>query len=176
MKIKIFATEEYQGYLPEVAGPLKTSMDFIKGTGIRSLKGNALPALILLPFFVLLHSYNELFGFIHLEQVIIYAAIIYIILAACYFTIPENKVTASKKSLILFILTFFILFYLPIHKFYGQITFHGILSGYWVSLPLWCLFFALLIKKIIKMTMPSKLFMFLNIVMLCLLSVELGML
>lgn len=137
-------------------------------------KPTALVALILLPAFFLLHNYNELFGFIPVSQVLLYALIIYSVLTAAYLLMLRIKIPASKTTLILFIIAFFILFFAAVHSAYRSITFNSIISHYWVMLPLACLLLLLLARKIIRRNnIPNKIFTFLNLVMVCLFAIEL---
>src|SRR5580704_7000203 len=86
------------------------------------LKRNAIIALILLPAFFLLHNYNELFGFIKIQQVLITAVIIYVFLGAFYFLFGRLGLSSSKSILLLILLSFFILFFGPIDRFFKEMN------------------------------------------------------
>ena len=129
-------------------------------------KSTALPALLLLPAFFLLHSYNQLFGFVPVKTVLFYALLIYGILAVCYFILLKLRVPAPKTELLLFSFSFFILFFAPLHDGYMAITFKSIISHYWVMLPLCCILLLLLSRKIITTkNISPKIFPLLNLVM-----------
>src|SRR5579871_5107157 len=122
-------------------------------------KPSVILALILLPAFFLLHNYNELFKFISVKDVLFYAFLIYTLLAVAFIFLVRLKISAAKASLILFVITFFILFFTPVHDAYRVITFNSVLSHYWVLLPLLCLALLLLARKIIRTdNIPSKIF------------------
>jgi hypothetical protein len=137
-------------------------------------KTTALPGLLLLPVFFLLHSYNQLFGFVPLKTVLFYLFVIYGVLAAFYLIMLRLKITAPKTSLILFAVFFFILFFAPLHDGYRAITFGSIVSRYWVMLPLFCLLLLLLARKIIiAKNISPKIFSLLNLMMAGVLATEL---
>jgi hypothetical protein len=135
----------------------------------------ALVALFLLPAFFLLHNYNDLFGFIPIRELLFYALTIYGVLAIACFIMISLKISAPKTSLILFIISFFILFFAPVHNVYRSMTFNSIISHYWVMLPLVCLLLLLLARKIIRENIiPGKIFTFLNLALVCLFATELA--
>ncbi len=136
-------------------------------------KPTAIIALLFLPLFFLLHSYNELFGFIQINSILFYGLVIYFSLAAVYFILLRLKLSASKASLILFVITFFFLFFRPIHNAYRSALHNGILSCYWVLLPLLIIILLLLSRKIIRAkNIPSKIFAVLNLIMVFLFLTE----
>jgi len=137
-------------------------------------KKTALPALLLLPAFFLLHSYNQLFGFVPVKTVLFYSFLIYGVLTTSYFLMLRLKITAPKTSIILFAISFFILFFAPLHDAYRAITFDSIVSRYWVMLPLCCLLLLLLARKIIRsQNISLKIFSALNLVMTGVFATEL---
>ncbi|MBS1948696.1 MAG: sulfatase-like hydrolase/transferase [Bacteroidetes bacterium] len=137
-------------------------------------KHTALPALLLLPAFFLLHNYNELFGFIPVKEIFSYAALFYLLLAAGYGILRIMKLSSQKAALILFPVVLFMLYFKPIHKAWVIITFKTFfISHYMVMLPVFCLLLVLLARKIIRMEKISpKTSNFLNIVVICLLVVD----
>ncbi|HEX4372006.1 MAG TPA: sulfatase-like hydrolase/transferase [Puia sp.] len=141
------------------------------------LKKNALIALILLPAFFLLHNYNELFGFIKIRQVLIIAVIIYAFLAAFYFLFIRLGLSSSKTILLLILLSFFILFFGPIDRFFKEIN---IIQSFSLSYIMFFIFFVILIilvRKIISSrNIPPQLIFFLNVAVICLFIVDIGML
>jgi hypothetical protein len=137
-------------------------------------KSTALAALLLLPAFFLLHNYNELFGFIPAKDILFYAMVIYALLALSLFIMRAMKISTQKTSLILFLVTLLMLFFRPIHEAYVAITFKSFLSRYWVMLPLLCLLILLLSRKIIRTeNISPKIFSFLNLLVACLILMEL---
>jgi hypothetical protein len=137
-------------------------------------KKSALLALILLPAFFLLHNYNELFGFIPVKDLFFYALVMYPLLGLAYFIMLRLKIPTSKASLILFSITFFMLFFTPIHDAYKTITFNSIFSHYWILLPLACLLLLLLARKIINTeNISPKVFNLINLIIICLIITEL---
>jgi hypothetical protein len=138
------------------------------------IKKSALVALVLLPAFFLLHNYNELFGFIPVRQVLFYAVIIYGVLGIVYFIIRRMNLSATKTSLVIFILCAFNLFFDSIDRFFKLISFKTILGSYLVLAPLWILLLVLLIRKIVRADqIPPKIIAFLNTVMIFLFASEL---
>lgn len=129
-------------------------------------KSTALPALFVLPAFFLLHSYNQLFGFVPARTVLSYTLLIYGSLAVFYFILLRIKIPADRTTLILFSVAFFVLFFAPLHDAYRAITFNSAISRYWVMLPLCCVLLLLLARKIVRAkNIPSKIFPLLNVVM-----------
>ena len=139
-----------------------------------TLKKNALIALILLPAFFLLHNYNEIFGFIAVKQILIDVVIIYCFLVIVFYACLRLGLTFSKTALVLFLLTFFILFFGPVNTLFRTIRIFNFNSDYLVS-PLYLLLFILLIRKVIKTNnISSQIFFFLNIAVLCLFLTDVG--
>jgi len=137
------------------------------------IKKSALIALILLPFFFLLHNYNEIFGFIPLRQIIKYAILIYGILAIAYFIMRRLHISGTKTALILFIIFSFNLFFDSIDHFFHAIVFKTFFGSYLFLFPLWILMIVLLIRKIIRADIiPPKIILYLNTLMLFLVASE----
>ena len=130
-------------------------------------------ALVLLPLVLLLHNYNEVFGFITIGQVIFPAFIFYSGIAILYFIFHRANMPQPKIAIILFILSLFVLAYTPIHKFFVLITFNSILGKSLVLIPLWTFLFVVFVKRLRKgPVLAPKLILFINILMICLFLTE----
>ena len=128
---------------------------------------------LLLPAFFLMHNYNELFGFIPGRQVLADAIIIYFLLLVSYLIIAKISGSNIKSALIVFALSSFILLFGPIHSLFQIISFKSILGTYKIFLPLCCILLIILVRKIIRSnSIPSRTILYLNVVMICLVSTE----
>jgi hypothetical protein len=107
-------------------------------------------ALFLLPAFFILHSYNELPGFIEFHQIITVSILFYLPLLICYFSMIRLRIPAEKTSLILLLISFNVLFFGFLQKFIGHIPLLNILSNFLVFTLICLVIVFVLIKKILK--------------------------
>lgn len=123
-------------------------------------------AIILLPIFFLLQNYNEVIGFLGFRQILVYATVIYGLLAIGYWVLFIFRVDQTKSLLILFVISICFLFFTPIHEFIHWLSFNTPLGSYWVVFPLILFFQFWLIRKIIKSAVISlRLVNLLNLIM-----------
>jgi hypothetical protein len=129
--------------------------------------------LLLLPAFFILHNYNELFGFISPGEILISGAIIYSLVLGSYFLIQSWTKSSSLSSLIIFVVSGFVLFFRPIHGLVKNAFILSIISSYKIFLPFCLLLIFFFIRKLLRTRSISvKNILFLNTVMICLLLVE----
>ena len=130
-------------------------------------------AWLLLPVFMLLHNFNELFGFIPFNRFLPFAFIVYSVMGVGWFLLKRFPLPVSKSSLILLLISFFTLFFTPIHNFFLQITFGSFLGSLFVFIPACILLIVYLVRRIIKaVSIPEKLNMLFNFTLVCLIIPE----
>ena len=137
-------------------------------------KNNVLIALVLLPAFFVLHNYNELAGFLPFRTALLSALLIYGILAVIFFILLYRGVSKPAASLILFGISLFLLFYTPLHELLQRITFNSFLGSNWIFILLSIgLLYWLIRKTKGRKEISSKIVLFLNIALACLVLTEL---
>lgn len=131
--------------------------------------------LLLLPAFFILHNYNELFGFLSPNKIIQSALIIYALVIGSFLLLRRWTHSPAISSLILFVLSCFILFFRPIHGMVKNTAILSIISSYKIFLPVCFVLLLLFCRKLFrKRTVSLKTIIFLNTTMLSLLIVEGG--
>jgi hypothetical protein len=141
------------------------------------LKKNVLTALLLLPIFFLLHNYNELFGFISIQQILRYGLIIYGILAICLLIIYLSRKWGAKSSVILLSVTFFVLLFGPINNYVRLIVRSRTFNSYYLVFTICVLLLIFIIRKIVKSkAIPAKTILFLNVAIIFITATEILML
>jgi hypothetical protein len=107
-------------------------------------------ALFLLPAFFILHSYNQLPGFIEFGQVIRVAVLFYVPLLICYIVMIRLGISTQKTSLILLFISFIVLFFGALQKFISHIPILNIISNF-IVFTLVCIVIAIVfVRKILK--------------------------
>ena len=107
-------------------------------------------ALFLLPAFFILHSYNQLSGFIGLRQIVQVAALFYTPLLIGYFAMIRFGISTQKTSLILLFISFIILFFGAIQKFIGHIPLLNIVGNFLALTVVFIAITILFIRKVLR--------------------------
>ncbi len=150
-------------------------MGATKTITMKKLLNHPLLFLFLLPAFFLLHNYNELFGFIPGKLILRSSLVIFASIFIFYLLIKYLVHSIEKSSLILFILSCFILFFRPLHGLAINISGGSILSSYKIFLPVCAAILIMASRKIIwTKAIPAKTIVFLNTTMLCIFFIEIG--
>jgi hypothetical protein len=140
-------------------------------------KKTAIVALLLLPAFFLLHNYNELFGFIKINQLFLYGAIIYIPVLLCLLILLVTKKWNTKSSLIFFSILVLVLLFGPINNYARHLIHTGIFGSRYTILLICLIILVLIVKKIIRSKqIAPRTVLFVNLAVACLVSTELIML
>jgi len=127
----------------------------------------------LLPVYFLFHNYNNLFGFIPLKEIIVFAIIVYLISAGIYLLFQFVFRTTHLSAIAGFLIVSYNLFFGAIHDFLKSATHDSIVSSYKIIIPI---SIALLIGVILflrKRKSLSKLVQYLNSLIILLFLVEL---
>ncbi|MFI5155085.1 MAG: hypothetical protein ACHQEM_02820 [Chitinophagales bacterium] len=131
--------------------------------------------LVLLPAFFLLHNYNELFGFIPGKLMLWSSLVIFASIFIFYFLVKYLVASAEKSSLLLFIISCFVLFFRPVHGLAVTLAGRSILSSYKIFLPISVAILVIVCLKIIRTKIiTAKTIVFLNTTMLCIFFIEIG--
>ncbi|MBS1597847.1 MAG: sulfatase-like hydrolase/transferase [Bacteroidetes bacterium] len=142
-----------------------------------ALRKTAIISLLLLPAFFLLRNYNQIFGFLPISQMTKYAWIIYLWIIAASMLLLFLKVPLQKTILIVFFITFFTLFFGPIHHLMKVIAFISFFGRYKFFLPFYLIIVVIVVRKIfVSPDVKAKNILFLNTIMICLVLGEIVLL
>lgn len=106
--------------------------------------------LILLPVFSILDSYNDLFGFIPILQILSFLLLSYAIAGVIYLIAWLCFRNASISAITTFMALLIILFFGPYHDFIKQVTKGSFLSSYKILVPVTILAITLLVRYLVN--------------------------
>jgi hypothetical protein len=132
-------------------------------------------ALFLLPAFYILHNYNQILGFIDFQQIVSAAILFYIPLLISYFVMIHLHIPTQKTSLILLIISFFVLFFGTLQKFFSHTPILNIVSNFFVFTAVCFLIIILFVIKVLKSKeINPNISGPINIILIVLIGIEIG--
>lgn len=140
---------------------------------VRSLAKGYPFYLVLLPFFFLLHNYNEVFGFITAKQLLYATLVTYLFGGICFLLIFLFLRKLPITALATFFLLLFVLLFAPLHDFLQKNFFPRIIGSYTFIIPVVLVAIVLLVAWFAKrLAALDRFTRYLNFLMLILAAIE----